>query len=962
VAEGFRQEVINVALARLLQDRGLVTAPKYIFDATLERGRKMVDVIVYFNGLRTAIEGEVDDQPDAKDRALESARRRVQEGVAHIGVAVVYPAALREVPFDTLQAELSRSLLQIAVVTEAEETGFSAGDVNYLQSALQAAFERLVKEDTVAKAVSVLRGGVERFATACVDRPGILGRAIGVLGIKSLSPAAGSEEERVQRASKAAQERAAARIAALVLSNALIFQEVLSNQDPRVTSLAHMPQGLGYRENYIEQWYMILAKINYYPIFHVATDLLRTTTADKEVVDSFRDLARRAAEIVEMRAPMRHDLMGRVYHRLLVEAKYLGTYYTSIPAATLLLELALRLDRWNVQWHNLEELSRFRVVDLACGTGTLLTAAAQAVTENYIEACQGKGPGLDLAGLHRALAEDVLYGYDVLPSAVHLTASTIALRSPTVAFKRMNLFSLPLGGEAKRLGSIEFLQSKQVNMMVDLFGQQSGAQKLDFRETPAPAPAPLPDMDLCVMNPPFTRSVGGNLLFGSSPPAERKEMQKKLSAMLRDPKVLASSTAGLGSVFLAVAHSHVKPGGRLAVVLPKAVLSGIAWGATREMLRNYYRLEYIIASHDPERWNFSENTSLSEVLLVAVKRDGKAGADRSEDRVTAVNLWRNPSTPFEALAIARTLRHNDPPDVESGQGALELSLGEAKLGEAISMPWEHLKAQESWLLPCAFAQADLVRVAYYLLKGHMWLPGYGVGRNVALAPLADFAEIGPDRRDIHDGFRLSQAVTAHPALWGHDADAQTTLRQEPNAHLSPLGAAKSGRPLRKVEDLWPLAGRVLVAERLWLNTQRLAATRLTERCLANVWWPLQVKRGPRMAAGEKALALWFNSTLGLISLLCHRLETRGAWVCFKKPVLRSVPVIDLEDLSDAGLRGLGDAYDRLADKALAPFPQMHQDPVRAAIDGAVCKALRLPDLSILRTLLAQEPVVCLKGL
>ena len=41
------------------------------------------------------MEGEVDDQPDAKKRALESAEKRVEEGIAHIGVAVIYPAFLR---------------------------------------------------------------------------------------------------------------------------------------------------------------------------------------------------------------------------------------------------------------------------------------------------------------------------------------------------------------------------------------------------------------------------------------------------------------------------------------------------------------------------------------------------------------------------------------------------------------------------------------------------------------------------------------------------------------------------------------------------------------------------------------------------------------------------------------------------------------------------------------------------
>ena len=44
-----------------------------------------------------------------------------------------------------------------------------------------------------------------------------------------------------------------------------------------------------------------------------------------------------------------HDLMGRIYHWLLHHAKYLGTYYTSVSAATLLLKVALDLKWSNVR-------------------------------------------------------------------------------------------------------------------------------------------------------------------------------------------------------------------------------------------------------------------------------------------------------------------------------------------------------------------------------------------------------------------------------------------------------------------------------------------------------------------------------------------------------------------------------------------------------------------------------------
>ena len=120
--------------------------------------------------------------------------------------------------------------------------------------------------------------------------------------------------------------------------------------------------------------------------------------------------------------------------------------------------------------------------------------------------------------------------------------------------------------------------------------------------------ADLPALDLCVINPPFVRSVGGNLLFGSMPEKERSQLQGELARQLQVNNLSASSTAGLGSVFSAVADKHVKEGGRLALVLPAAVMTGVAWKKTRDLISHSYELEVVIASHDPLRWNFSENT------------------------------------------------------------------------------------------------------------------------------------------------------------------------------------------------------------------------------------------------------------------------------------------------------------------------------------------------------------------
>jgi len=548
-------------------------------------------------------------------------------------------------------------------------------------------------------------------------------------------------------------------------------------------------------------------------------------------------------------------------------------------------------------------------------------AASEAITDNYLRACGANRitPKMDV--ISRFLMEDIIYGYDVLLSALHLTASTLALRSPEVTFRFMHLWVLPFGGAHHRLGSIEFLKGSTIAVTADLFGASISPDQVSGTGPVRQQQAFLPGLDLCVMNPPFTRSVGGNLLFGSLADKERRPMQVELANLLKNPRVHASSTAGLGSVFVAAGDLHLNTGGRMALVLPKAFLSGVAWQKTRHLFRLRYNLEYVIASHDPSRWNFSENTDLSEVLIIARKVNVPYKETPAEDNAIFVNLWKNPTTVVEALSIAHSLSNASPPDIATGQGAHEIMLGDVKFGEAVAMPWAEIR-DGSWMLPCAFAQSNLLRVANHLTKGNLYVPGVVSTHRIPLCATREFGELGPDVRDIHDGFGLARGVTAYPALWNHDASFVTNLALTPNQYLSPLHRAKEGRHLRKIDLLWPKAGRVLLAERLRLNTQRLVAVRTETPVLSNVWWPVRLLEDNDNY--EKALILWFNSTPGLLLLLSHREETQGAWVKFRKPVLSEMPVLDVRALGVDQLKYLVDAYNTLSKKPLLPFPKMAQ--------------------------------------
>jgi hypothetical protein len=746
------------------------------------------------------------------------------------------------------------------------------------------------------------------------------------------------------------QHSAIRRIAALVLVNAMMFQEVLAQKNERVRPLQDFRLEPDPVSAFADHWSFILEEINYCPIFNVALQLIRCITSGSDATNAAKNLIGIARQIVDWRASLRHDLAGRIYHRILAEAKYLGAYYTSIPAAALLAKLALGPDGWATDWSDPREIGHLRVADLACGTGTLLMAAADVITDNHIYASVVAYKKPRLGNLHKVVNEQVLIGFDVLQSAVHLTASTLALRVPDVEINLTNLSTLPFAAGHDELGSFEFFPTDTVRAAT-LFGQHPER----VRGTgPEKGPVRLPLLDLCIMNPPFTSSRQPNLLFGSIPETDRAAMQKRLKKLVKDHNIPASITAGLAAVFVALGDKYLKEGGRLALVLPRSILAGVAWGTTRRLLERKYQVEYIVVSHEPDHWNFSENTQLSEVLIVAkkLKRGTTAKAD-----VKCVNLWRNPRNTVDALALSRAIQKCAPPNVHHLKGPANLTLGSAKFGEAVTAPQSELSSS-IWVFPYAYAQSELLRTFYALKNGVLVTLGHKETHKLPMVQLETLGELGPDPRDVYDGYSLTAAKTSYPALWGHPVEL-ATLSAKPNQYLEPRSEAMEGRNLRDADLLWPRAGCVLITMRSWLKTKRMVALRLNEKVLSDVWWPFSFKKAGLGEDAEKALVLWLNSTLGVILLLAYREETRGAWVQFKKPVLGSMPVLDFSALGSKTLRKLATAYDRLHSSLLLPLPKMGTDSTRAKIDASICDILKLPTVDTIRRLLGQEPLITL---
>ncbi|MFC3320486.1 MULTISPECIES: hypothetical protein [Mesorhizobium] len=179
MGERHREEVLNTVLATCLGRRGVEADPETI----LNSGRSRPDVIASYRGLRCAIEGKVADTPQAGLLVLSDARGRIERGIAHLAIAVVYPAKIRTVEFVKLSEALSSTSLEFAVLTEAGDGAWHSGSMNDILAELRRAHDILVRDDVLQQAVDTLNVGLSEVASALMNNRGACDRLIQVLGV-----------------------------------------------------------------------------------------------------------------------------------------------------------------------------------------------------------------------------------------------------------------------------------------------------------------------------------------------------------------------------------------------------------------------------------------------------------------------------------------------------------------------------------------------------------------------------------------------------------------------------------------------------------------------------------------------------------------------------------------------------------------------------------------------------------
>ena len=433
------------------------------------------------------------------------------------------------------------------------------------------------------------------------------------------------------------------------------------------------------------------------------------------------------------------------------------------------------------------------------------------------------------------MMEDVLYGCDVMPSAIHITGSTLSGMQPNVGFGQSRLYTMPYGRQGDRsvkIGSLELLQASSA---MTLFNTSDPALRTGSagEETAAQVQVEIPDggFDLVIMNPPFTRA-GSDWEGGGREEDYVKqfrglstdlETQREMSRQEKDfsKGTCAHGYAGIASTFAALGHRKLKPGGVFALVLPLSAAVGQSWQKFRQMLGDGYTdLSVLSIAANGRDMSFSSDTGMAECLVIARKRKAGEPADR---RVEYVSLSRRPSGFAHAAAIAKSIvDRDDLREIEDGPyGGSKLMVGEELTGEMLSARLE--AESESWS-GVRLSDYSLAQTAHYLARSKLWLPGAPSALDLKVCPLNQVGKRGLYDMNIAGRSRSApftrtqpSPTATYPSLWNHNAKRETRFVCLPDSQL----LVKRGME-EKAASVWATASRCHINRDFTFGSQPLA--------------------------------------------------------------------------------------------------------------------------------------------
>lgn len=769
------------------------------------------------------------------------------------------------------------------------------------------------------------------------------------------------------------------RMAMTVLANACIVHRAIADTHAIKNFTQMRAKGLALGKphvsqlEFIDEWHRIMHEVDYWPIFSLALDIL-SALPSPSASPVLLHMMGLAEDLEGLGTVTTGDLAGQAIGRLITERKFLATFYTLPSSAALLAELAV--ERLQIQITEYGLGGDLQVADLACGTGTLLSAAYRRI------AARIRRLGTDDRSVHQQMVEDVLIGADIMPAATHLTVAQLSAAHPDITFTQTNVHTMPYGehtlpGDDKPRIAIGSLDLLGTDIQLSVFGtgeQALGGSGLVSGHGPdsrGRLNLRAASLDLCIMNPPFTRPTTKETAEQRGVPvpafagfetsaAEQHLMSRELERLGKQlpHEQVGHGNAGLATNFIDLAHLKTKPGGVLAVVIPAAFTSGASWNGVRRLLADEYRDITVISisAEDSADKAFSADTGMAEVLVVATRRHDPTSPQHDvpvsssadpDETVLWINLHERPSGIIAGVETARAISSLSP--------ALS---GTVRIGDEVVATFVRASLEDGGC--AAVREPAVTRTALALGRGLLRLPRMA-DIWIQLVPLRDLGDPGPYHLDVKSTGNtargpliiepLSHGQSAsYPILWGHDAERERRLEVTPDAQ-----GRVEGERHDHARRVWETATRLHCNLDFRINSQSLAACLTETPVIGGRAWPSFVLRERKW---EPLVALWLNSTLGLINFwfLGSRQQSGRAILTLTR--LGDLLVPDPRTLHDEQLAlaaSIADCYGR---RDMRPSNEAWRDEARQELDAVLLVNMMGLDRTIIESLAVTREQWC----
>lgn len=716
--------------------------------------------------------------------------------------------------------------------------------------------------------------------------------------------------------------------------NALLIQQSLMG------TLYHPPKTTESPSQCLKAWRDI-CEINWHAIFEPAIDILEHLgkIAPLQVSRALEQLIIAVEDIATSKVGKEINIGSELLPKMADDRKESAAYYTQAATAELL--ASLTITRNMEDWSDASLFKRFRMADLTCGTGTLLRMGYRQIRMFHEQA--GKK---STDKLYQNAMEHGLVGTDVSPIAAHLTATSLAMAG-TWKYGETNIGWVGVGNK-NRTGSIEYLAAPKIT---DLFGDAAGVSSgKGTQNKHASVSIPDSSMNVILMNPPYSRTRGGQSAFDIAglTDKERKACQDRWGKLIAGEP--CTKTPGMAPTFLCLARRKVKPGGRIGFVLPRTAAFADSWEVTRDMIeRDFEDITAVAVAEKALGKNaFSADTHMEEMLLIATR---KKGSNTDASPIKCVTLFDPVTRIGEVAEIAKAIH-----DTETGPVKVGIEIGVSRTFRAEGgRPWSHLGVVHN----------DTAAIADSLTCGMLLDTEGAVLGRVKMTRIGDLFAAGNTHHLIghidgnesigaftfHEVTSGTDAVGTYRSLWKADKDAQRTLVVLPTHKGTPVPGRKA-----RVDAMWKNKSTLFCARGMrWTSQAILAASTPCNAMGGRAWLGLAHDDNRVL----KAFALWANSIYGMMVYWSRGQRTQTGRSTLQVKAVIKMPCPKFDEFDDEKLDAAVIKFDRIGKMTLQPAYRSNEDDVRGMINAAVSTMLGVPDYDAdtLTSLWCAEPSV-----